>query len=170
MKINAMLLGIVGLGLTAALAHAEVGVDFDIHLGNRSEPPPPVVVGPPAIVVGTPPELVFVSDIGIYVAVGIPYDLFFQDNVYYYHVNGVWYRSASYGGPWVQAVYRGLPPGLQRHRIEKIREFREHAWADYREHGEHYKGKHFRAKEAHEMHGRGEGHGRKGGHSKQKHR
>jgi hypothetical protein len=167
MKKRLMSFGILCIVFTSALANAGVGIDFDIHLGNRSEPsPPPVVPEPPPIIVETPPEMVYVGDLGIYVAVGIPNDLFFQDNIYYYNVSGVWYQSASYRGPWVRTVDRGIPPGLRRHRIEEIHRIREHAREDYREHGDRFRGRHFRAEDRHDM---GKGHGRKEGHYKMKH-
>jgi len=134
-------------------ARAQVGIDMDIHIGNRSAPPP--------IVVEAPPEMVYMEGPRVYVAIGIPNDLFFYDNAYYYHVSGVWYRSGYYRGPWVQTDFQRIPPGLRKHRIEEVREIRERSWRDYREHSDHFKGKHFRAKESPERHDRGKHDGKK---------
>jgi hypothetical protein len=154
----------------AATAHAEVGVGLDIHLGNRPAPPPPPVVAPPPIVIEAAPEMVYEDNLGVYVAVGTPYDLFFFNNHYFDFVDGVWFRSAYFRGPWVKVV-RGVPPGLRRHRIEELREIRRHAWEGYRTHEGRHRERHFLAREARERHERGRERGSfKGGNGEERHR
>ena len=128
--------------LGAVPARAEVG--FDIHVGNMPAAPPPAP--PPVFVVDEPPEMVFVPEIGFYVAIGIPYDVVYVGNRYYYHHGDAWYGSPYYNGPWVYAGPKRLPPGLRRYKIERIHEYREARWKEYKEHGPKFKEKHFKGK------------------------
>jgi hypothetical protein len=150
MRIKEIVFSVFFLLFLAATVRAEVGVDLDIHVGGHNAPPPPVVVSPPPIAVEAPPEMIYADGLGVYVAVGIPYDLFFYGTHYYYYAGGVWYRSAYYGGPWVRVVVRKVPHGLRRYRIEEIREYRRRAWEDYRAHEGRYRGRHFLARESRE--------------------
>lgn len=129
-------------------------VDFDIHIGNRPAPPPQMVAGPPPIVLEAPPRMVYVDGLRAFVAMEISQDLFYYENAYYYHHNGFWYRSPYFRGPWVHTEGRGFPPGLYRHRIEEIREYKRHAWEDHRERETRFRERHFQAEEHQERHGR----------------
>jgi hypothetical protein len=113
-------------------------VDVNINIG---------VPVPPAISVEAPPEMVIIPEAGVYVAVGTPYDLYFLNGRYYYFHGGYWYGARGYGGPWTHVEDRRLPPGLRRYKIERLHEFREHAWKEYHERGPKFGGKHFRAEE-----------------------
>lgn len=134
------------LALLAGTAHAG-NVDFSIgiNLGNRPvavsyEPvyapaPPPVryepvyVPAPPPVIIAEPPEFVLSPSLGFYVAMDIPYDLFYVGNRYYLSRNGGWYRGASYRGPWDAVEYRSLPRELRRYPVATIRHHRDR---DYR--------------------------------------
>ena len=129
-------------------------VNLDIHIGNAPAapppplpPPPPPAVGPPPVVLQEPPHMVFDEGLGIYIAVGVPYDIFFYNNLYYYHVNGVWYRAPYYNGPWTHAEFRRIPRIFRQYRIEELRNHREHVWREYRGHEGRYRGRHFQAEE-----------------------
>ncbi len=124
--------------MAIATPSSYAGVDVNINIG---------VPLPPPVVVQAPPEMMIIPEAGVYVAVGTPYDLFFLSGRYYYFHNGYWYWARGYGGPWVHVESRTLPPGLRRYKIERLHEFREHAWKDYRERGPAYRRKHFRAEE-----------------------
>jgi hypothetical protein len=153
MKKYLFLSGLI-IGLSATPLYAQ-SVDFDIHIGNRPVPPPVVMAPPPPpIAAEAPPNMVFMSGVGVYTAVGVPYDLFFYNNSYYYHHNGFWYRSAYFRGPWSYAEPRFLPAPFMRHRIEELRDYRRHAWEDHRERGVRFRERHFRAEEPDERHGR----------------
>ena len=144
------------LGFLASAAEAQV--NLDIHIGDApaAPPPPQVVAGPPPVVLEAPPHMVYDEGLGIYIAVGVPFDIFFNNNVYFYHVNGVWYRSPYYRGPWTRAEVRRIPRGLREHRIEEVRGIRERSWREYRGNENRYRGKHFQAQEPR---GRREGEG-----------
>ena len=81
--------------------------------------------------------------LGFYVAVGVPYDLFYVQNSYYVFRDGSWFRASRSQGPWIAMSRRELPPGLRRHEIERIRSYRNAEYASYRRDREHYRGRHF---------------------------
>ena len=154
------LLQVAALPLMVPQAGASnVGVDVNIHLGNE---PRPVVVAPapaprPVLVPAPAPEpyyeeapeaveFVYPQQLGFYVAVGVPYDLFCVNNVYFVYRGGSWYRSPNNRGGWVPVGYRELPTPLRRYRIDRIREYRAHEYAVYRADREHYHGPHDRDK------------------------
>ena len=132
----------LALCVTAAGA-ADVGVDLNLHLGNQ---PRQVVVPAPAPIISIDQDVEFVypGALGFYVAVGVPYDLFYQDNAYFLFRDGRWYRAAGSRGPWIVVRHRDLPPGLRRHRMERIREYRDAEYAIYRRDRDHYRGRHFK--------------------------
>jgi hypothetical protein len=124
-------------------ARAEVGID--IHLGNMAPAP---VAAPDYIQVDQAPEMVYVPEMSMYVAVGIPYDIVYVGGRYYYSNGGAWYRSQYYSGPWVNVGPRRLPQGLRKWNIEKIREYRDVRSQAYREQGPKFRGKHFQGRGA----------------------
>jgi len=130
-----VLLGlIVSVGLFAMPAHAQVSVN--VHIG---EPPPVVVYSPPTMVLMPEPQM--------YVAVGVPYDIFFVSGRYYYFNEGHWFWGPGYGGPWTYVAVETLPPGLRRYKLKQLREFREREYIVYRVQGPGYGGPYFVAKE-----------------------
>lgn len=133
---NLMIFLVIFAALVWVVPPSYAGVDVNINLQ---------IPLPPPIVVEAPPEMVIIPEAGVYVVVGAPYDLYFISGRYYYFHNSYWYWSRGYGGPWVHIEYRMLPPGLRKYKIERLHEFREHAWKEYREHGPAFKGKHFKA-------------------------
>src|SRR6266480_4992943 len=115
MLLCVMLLG----GLPATPARAQVHVNVNI--------------GPPApVIVQAPPPMLFLSDPGIYVAVGVPYDIFFMNGRYYYSYGDNWFWGPGYGGPWTYAGYSTLPPGLRKFKVRQLREYREREYRVYR--------------------------------------
>ena len=136
-----------------------VGVDLNIHLGEQPRPvivrePEPVyqpayqpVYQPPVqqIQVDEDVQFIYPGQLGFYVAVGLPYDLFYVQNSYYLYRDGRWSRASRSQGPWVFVDRRGLPPGLRRHRIERIHQYRDQEYVVYRRDQERYRGKHFRS-------------------------
>jgi len=152
-----VLVSVLVLGASAAGA-ANVGVDVNVHLGNQprqvvvpapAAPPPQIVVrepAPPAIVtIEDDVDFVYPAQLGFYVAVGVPYDLFYVRNNYYLCRDGRWFRASGSHGPWVATRYRELPPGLRRHDMERIRAYRSAEHDIYRHDRDRYRGRHFRA-------------------------
>jgi len=65
---------------------------------------------PPAASVA--PEMVWLPSIGMYVALGYNYPLFYSGGVYYYSYGGYWYSGPRYRGPWRRLP--APPPPLVR--------------------------------------------------------
>src|SRR6266567_9525840 len=136
----------LALGASAACAN-NVGVDLNIHLGNHPQQVvvrEPVAVPPPPVVsIEEDVDFVYPPELGFYVAVGVPYDLFYVQNNYYLFRDGRWLRASHSRGPWMVMQRRDLPPGLRRQRIERIRTFRNAEYDIYRHDRDHYRGRHF---------------------------
>ena len=123
---------------TASLAQAD-GLSFNINVG-----------GPP-IVVSQPPDFIYPAELGFGVAVGVPYDMFYSNGVYFVFRGGGWYRTSAYGGNWIKVGPRQLPPELRRYNINKIHAFRDREYRLYSRDRDHYRGKRFNpAGERHE--------------------
>jgi hypothetical protein len=113
--------------------------------------------------------MLFLPDPGIYVAVGVPYDIFFMEGRYYYSYGDNWFWGPGYGGPWTYAGYRTLPPGLRKFKVRQLREYREREYRVYRVQGPNFRGEHFYAEEDGQGgNGHGNGHGNGNGHKKGK--
>ena len=157
------LLSLMLLGVFSTQARAQVHVNINI--------------GPPApVIVEAPPQMLFLPDPGVYVAVGIPYDVFFLSGHYYYFHGNNWFWGPGYGGPWTYVEYRGLPPGLQRYKVVRLREYREREYRVYRDQGRNFSGKHFYAAagdgdrdDDDGGHGNGNGRGNGNGHGRGNH-
>jgi len=136
----------LALSVSAACA-GNVGVDVNLHLGNQPQQvvvPAPVVPQPaPVVSIEEDVHFVYPAQLGFYVAVGVPYDLFYVKNSYYLCRDGRWFRAHGSHGPWVATQYRNLPPGLRRHKLERVREYRNAEYDVYRRDRDHYRGKHF---------------------------
>jgi len=102
---------------------------------------------PPPVVVRTRPTMIFLPEPAAYVAVGIPYDIYFVSGHYYYLHGNDWFLAQGYNGPWVYVSYNTLPPGLRKYRVERLHEFREREYKVYSTKGPEFKGKHFEAEE-----------------------
>src|SRR5215471_20777522 len=80
-----------------------------------------VNIGPPApVIVEAPPQMLYLRDPGVYVAVGIPYDVYFIGGRYYYLHGDHWFWGPGYRGPWTYVEYRTLPPGLRRDKVVRL--------------------------------------------------
>lgn len=126
---------------------ADVGFDLNIRVGNQPPAvavPVPVPAPAPVVVIEEPPVFVYPPALGFYVAVGVPYDIVLVGNSYYLHRGDAWYRSGSYNGPWRVVKHKHLPPGLRKHRFERISKFRDEEYRAYRQERDHYRGRHFR--------------------------
>lgn len=128
-----MMLGV--LLMTSALATpASAEVNINVNIG----PPPPVVVH-------ESPTMVYLAEPGVFVAVGVPYDIYFVSGRYYYFHGDHWFWATGYGGPWVHVVHTSLPPGLRKYKVVKLHEYREREYRVYKTQGPAFKGKHFNA-------------------------
>lgn len=125
----------VSCAFGAALAHAD-GPPVSIQFSIGAPPPPaPMVAYPPPLAVA--PSMVWVPEIGLYVALGANQPIFYLGGVYYYNYGGYWYTGPSYGGPW----RRGGPP-------RQLGRFDDRDWGRYqdlaRRHHDEPRGRYFR--------------------------
>jgi hypothetical protein len=124
------------LSLVATAARGEV--DVHINIGVRPPPPPP-----PVIVVEAPPTMLYLPGPAVYVAVGVPYDVYFDGDRYYYCHGGHWFWSRRHAGPWAYVGDSHLPPGLRKFKLRKLHWYRDREYHAYRERGPRYHGRHF---------------------------
>jgi hypothetical protein len=109
--------------------------------GSEGGAPPPMAGAvPPPIVLPEPPHIISGPSIGVDVVVGVPYDLVVVNGLFYRPWNGFWFRSVSYDGIWV-GISGGLIPGvIMTHGWDRIRQFRDREYANYRRDPQHYRG------------------------------
>lgn len=156
-----MMIFILAFGAVASTALAS-DVNFGINLNIGNAPPPYQA----PIVVDEPPRFIIPRSLGFYVAVGIPYDMFYISNRYYVYRDNRWYYGPNYNGPWRVTSYRYLPAPLRRHQIDRIRHYRDEEYRVYSRDREHYRGRYYRpehiGKERHGDRGGREGRGEGG--------
>src|SRR5215813_13570042 len=135
---------ILSIELFATSAHAQVSVN--VHIGK---PPPVVIYSPPTMVLMPEPQM--------YVAVGVPYDIYFVSGHYYYLHEGHWFWGPRYGGPWTYVAVEKLPPGLRKYKVHQLHEFRDREYKVYQVRGPASHGKYFVAEDddRDEHHGHG---------------
>jgi len=80
---------------------------------------------PAPLIYQSPPPMVWVPEIGVYVAFNSPYRLFFYAGQYYLFDQGRWFYGAGYGGPWMSIDIGRLPGDLKS--------YRDHDWRHYQE-------------------------------------
>jgi hypothetical protein len=148
-KYGVMLGLMLSVGFVATPGHSQVNVNVRI-----GDPPPPVIVH-------APPTMVLLPEPQTYVAVGVPYDIFFVDGRYYYLHESHWFWGPAYGGPWTFVTVERLPPGLRKFKVKQLHEFREREYRVYQARGPNFGGTYFVAEEKGHP-GRGNGKGKKG--------
>jgi hypothetical protein len=123
--------------------------------GYQPPPPPP----PPAthevkrprseqpLLLTQAPEFLFPPPLNFGVAVGIPYDLFYVSKVFYLYKDGLWYRSASYRGPWTKIPVTLVPQELRKQKLGKVHELRNAEFQKYFKNKKGYQGRVFRPEE-----------------------
>jgi uncharacterized membrane protein YgcG len=129
-----MLLGVIAMEGMLVIPARAAEVNINVNIG-----------APPPVVVVERPTMVYLGEPGLFVAVGVPYDIYFVSGRYYYFHGNNWFWAAGYGGPWVHVVHKSLPPGLQKYKIVQLRDFREREYRVYKVQGPKFKGKHFDA-------------------------
>jgi uncharacterized membrane protein YgcG len=129
----ALLLGLL-LVQSAVATPALAEVNINVNIG-----------APPPIVVHERPTMVYLAEPGMFVAVGVPYDIYFISGRYYYLHGDNWFWASGYDGPWVVVQRRSLPPGLQKYKIVQLRDFREREYRVYKTQGPKFKGQKFSA-------------------------
>jgi hypothetical protein len=112
----------LAVAMLAPVAQANASnVNVGVSIGVPAAP----VYASPEIVISSPPEFVAPSRLGFYVAVGVPYDMFFFSGSYYLSRGSVWYSSPYYNGPWTTVHYKRVPYEIRRHPFERIHYYRD---------------------------------------------
>ena len=101
------------------------------------------ILWPPDTVL-QPPLFLFPGKLGLGVAVGSPYDLFYASGGYYLFWGGRWFHSPLCCGPWTVVDRKKLPAALQKNDLKTIHKLRDDEFRRYWEDREHYAGKCFR--------------------------
>jgi hypothetical protein len=156
MKMRIGLFSVIWFALFTAKAQAA-----EVHVNVNIGAPPPIIVR-------SAPTMVYLAEPAAYVAVGIPYDLYFVGGRYYYFRGDNWYWAPGYSGPWNYVVYSSLPPGLRKFRTVRLHEFRDREYREYRissrEYRDRYNDRYFVADYGRS--GKSHGNGRGRGHNK----
>jgi hypothetical protein len=121
------------LGTVLAQA-SDVSVNANINIDNK----------PDRVVLAEPPEFIYPSSLGFYVAVGIPYDMFYLNSRYYLYRGNVWYIASGYNGPWIIIEYSRLPKIFRRYKYQRIITLRDEEYRSYHRDRDRYRGKYFR--------------------------
>lgn len=79
-------------------------------------------------------NLLFIPALGYFVSYGSPFDILFLDNFYYLHRYGHWYRSSSYGGPWIVIQSHRLPSRIRKHPWKTIYQYRDREYKKHKQH------------------------------------
>ena len=145
----------IALALAIAISSAPTreGGNVNLNIGT-----PAVAEAAPRVVLRAAPRFIFSPFLGMYVSVGIPYDIMYIDGSYYLYDDGYWYSAPFYDGPWVLVEFSRLPGPLHRHRLEQIRHHRDEEFGRFEREREHYQGR------WHEPEHRGGEHGERGEH------
>lgn len=173
------ILVVPGMLLSASQAHAGAGVSinlpgFGLSVGSggfglniglpwvvASAPvaaPAPVVVPEYAypnedyepVAVAEAPVFIMPPELGFYVAVGVPYDLFFYNNSYYICRGNIWYSSSYYNGPWTSVYYNNVPYLFNRLPFERVHHYRDTYYGRYQRYGTWEGYRHFRPVRRHD--------------------
>ena len=156
MKRHIVLSSVIWLALATAQAQAA-----EVHVNVNIGAPPPIIVR-------SAPTMVYLPEPSAYVAVGIPYDLYFVGGRYYYLRGSNWFWAPGYGGPWNYVAYSSVPPGLRKFKPARLHDFRDREYRVYRvsqrDYRDRYNDRYFVAD--YERSGKSHNNGRGRGHSK----
>jgi hypothetical protein len=128
------MMAVFGLLVSVGATPVTAQVSINVNIGQ-----------PPPVIVHSRPTMVYLPEPAVYVAVGVPYDIYFVGGRYYYMHGDHWFWAHGYDGPWVVVEHRHLPPGLQKHKVVKLHEYRDREYRVYKVQGPGYKGKQFDA-------------------------
>ena len=88
-------------------------------------------IATPEVFLAAPPLFLQPQERQFFVAVEIPYDLFYLGGSFFLAVRGTWFASDFYEGPWERLEKQRLPVELRENKIQSLREIREQTTQAY---------------------------------------
>ena len=137
MKLKYLNLYMIILALFLITSITQAGnerIGINVNIGYRA----------PRVVINEPPVFIFSPPLGFFVAVGVPYDLFYCNNFYYLCRDHLWYGAPNYFGPWGIIDFDFLPGEIRRHHFESILRVRDDEFRRFRHEGDRFRGRFFR--------------------------
>jgi len=145
MKIKTIVCCVLFFSSASAALASDVGFNLNLNVGNRhpvmAVPAPvvPAVVVPvpvvPTFAIPSPPVFLVPPNLGISVAIDIPYDMVYIDGFYYLHQGNEWHRGHHYNGPWTPVKHKHLPPKLRKYQYQEIVAYRDREAKRYHDRG-----------------------------------
>ena len=112
-----------------------------LSAANADGPPISIQFGigaAPPVYAPVPPSMVWLPELGMYVALGVDRPVFYLGGVYYFNDAGIWYSGPRYGGPWSrmqrppQYLQRVQPRDWDRYQAEARRHADDSRWRHFR--------------------------------------
>lgn len=131
------IIGAAAIILASQAVPVHAGVNFNLSIGIPAvvaAVPPPPLPAPRRVVIEEDPEFVYSPELGFYVSVGTPVDIYYADGNYYRNDRGYWYCSPRHNGGWARVHSRRLPHQIARYRYDQIRYFRDRECRDHMDH------------------------------------
>jgi hypothetical protein len=85
----------------------------------------------PEVYLAVPPSFIRPSNQSYFVAIEVPYDLFYHAGSFYLHVRGDWFISDFYEGPWERVRTLQLPPVFRAGKVGGLRAVRDQAAREF---------------------------------------
>jgi len=85
----------------------------------------------PEVFLAAPPLFLQPQEQQYFVAVEIPYDLFYLGGTFFLSVRGTWFTSDFFEGPWERLEKQRLPVVFRESKIQSLREIREQTTTAY---------------------------------------
>lgn len=128
-----LMINVLAIPLTLGAAQSQAGnIGVDVQLGVPPRPVYRQLV--PTFYFNGSPEFIYSPFLNFSVAIGSPYDLFYDNNHYFIFHQGYWHRSSQLNGPWTIVNSNSLPPAFRRYKIDQIRRYRDKKYGVYRYH------------------------------------
>lgn len=89
------------------------------------------VISNPEVYLAAPPQFIRPDGEKFFLAIEVPYDLFYLENGFYLLYRGAWYTSDSFEGPWEKLGKERTPLALRSSTTQKINETRKQTMQKY---------------------------------------
>lgn len=79
----------------------------------------------PEVYLASPPYFLRPRQEEFFLAIEIPYDLFYLEGSFFLYSRGFWFASDFFEGPWERLEPRRTPASLRSRKIQELRELRD---------------------------------------------